>query len=371
MRALAVLLSVAALVSCGENKDKDPIPQPTVEQHSVLIFPKNSPQLAQIVSVPVEPRRDLKLRFNGRLVWNEDRTVRVFAPFGGRVQSIAVRPGDRVKAGQTLAVLSAPDLGVAQADARKAENDLALAQKNLERIRELYEAGVAAAKDLHAAQGEVARARAERERALAKLKLYGKTDTVDQQLALRSPVAGAVVERNLNPGQELRTDSQGDKPLFVVSDPSRLWFLLDVSEQDIGRVKPGTEVRLSTTSLGDDRVTGRIQHVADLVDPQTRTVKVRGAVDKADERLKAEMFTVAVLHVPAPGGYLVPARAIYLRGEQYFVFVDEGDGRYARRAIVPGPISDGYQAVLGGIAASDKVVVDGNLLLERVLASKD
>src|SRR5439155_14359942 len=100
-------------------------------------------------------------------------------------------------------------------------------------------------------------------------------------------------------------------------------------------------------------------------------VKVRGAVDNADERLKAEMFTVAELRVPAPGGYLVPSRAIYLRGEQYFVFVDEGHGRYARHAIVPGPISDGYQTVLGGIAASDKVVVDGNLLLERLLASKD
>ena len=370
MRFIALFLALA-LAACDSKEVKDPLPQPTVEQHSVLIFPKGSPQLSQIISVPVEPRREVALRFNGRLVWNEDRTVRVFAPFGGRVQSIAVRPGDRVKAGQTLAVLSAPDLGVAQADARKAENDLALAQKNLERIRELAEAGVAPAKDLQAAQGEVARTRAERERALAKLKLYGKTDTVDQQLALRSPVAGAVVERNLNPGQELRTDSQGDKPLFVVSDPSHLWFLLDVSEQDIGRVKPGTEVKLATTSLGDDRVTGRIQHIADLVDPQTRTVKVRGAVDNADERLKAEMFTVAELRVPAPGGYLVPSRAIYLRGEQYFVFVDEGHGRYARHAIVPGPISDGYQTVLGGIAASDKVVVDGNLLLERLLASKD
>jgi cobalt-zinc-cadmium efflux system membrane fusion protein len=370
MRVILVM-ALLALVACAEKDAKDAVAQPTVEQHSILIFPKGSPQLAQLVSVPVEPRRDVTLRFNGRLVWNEDRTVRVFAPFGGRVQSIAVRPGDRVKAGQTLAVLSAPDLGVAQADARKAENDLALAQKNLERIRELFDAGVTPAKDLQAAQGEVARTRAERERALAKLKLYGTTETVDQQLALRSPVAGVVVERNLNPGQELRTDAQGDKPLFVVSDPSHLWFLLDVSEQDIGRVKPGTEVKLGTTSLGDDRVTGRIQHIADLVDPQTRTVKVRGAVESADGRLKAEMFAVAELRVPALGGYLVPARAIYLRGEQYFVFVDEGEGRYARRAIVPGAISDGYQAVLGGISASDKVVVDGNLLLERLLASKD
>jgi multidrug efflux pump subunit AcrA (membrane-fusion protein) len=120
--------------------------------------------LDQIVAVPVEPRREVTLRFNGRLVWNEDRTARVFAPFAGRVESIAGRPGERVARGQVLAVLAAPDFGVAQAEARKAENDYSLAQKNLERIRELAQAGVAPAKDLQAAEAEVVRAASERAR---------------------------------------------------------------------------------------------------------------------------------------------------------------------------------------------------------------
>ena len=369
MRLLGVFLLILA---CGCEGERKALPaEPTVEQHSILVFPKDSPQLQEIICVPVEPRRELILRFNGRLVWDEDKTVRVFSPFGGRVQSIAVHPGDRVKAFQTLALLAAPELGVAQAEARKAQNDYALAQKSLDRVRELAQAGVAPAKDLQAAEGDVVRTGAERSRALAKLALYGKIDSVDQQLALRSPIAGVIVERNLNRGQELRGDAQGDKPLFVVSDARHLWFVLDVSEQDIGRVKPGTQVTLSTASLGDERVAGRLVQVADVVDPQTRTVKVRGTVENPDGRLKAEMFAVAELRLPAEGGYLVPSRAVYLKGEQTFVFIDEGGGRYARRAIIPGPISDGYQVILGGIGATDKVVVDGNLLLERLLASKD
>src|SRR5262249_50736015 len=160
-------------------------------------------------------------------------------------------------------------------------------------------------------------------------------------------------------------DNQGDKALFVVSDPRQLWFLLDVAEKDVGSVKPGTEVRISTTSLGADRVVGRVTHVADFVDPQVRTVKVRGAISSPDPRLKAEMYMVAELRVPAPGGFLVPTRAIYLRGEQNYVFVDRGEGRYARVAIVAGPVINGHQVVLGGLSATDKVVVDGNLLLER------
>ena len=369
MRRLALISLVVALGACGQN-EKDPPPQFTVEQHSVVIFPAGSAQVGSITSVPIEPRRDMVVRFNGRLVWNEDRTVRVFAPFAGRVSAIAVRPGDRVKAGQTLAVLAAPEFGVAQAEARKAEQDYALAQKNFARVQELFNAGVAPAKDLQAAQADVARTAADRQRTQAKLKLYGKTDAVDQTLPLRSPIGGVVVERNLNPGQEVRPENQGDKGLFVVSDPTKLWFLLDVAEKDISLVKAGTEVSLTTTSLGSERIKGTILHVADLVDPQSRTIKVRGAVD-ADERLKAEMYVVAELRVPAPGGFLVPARAVYLRGEQHYVFIDQGNGRYARRAILAGPLSDGYQVVLQGLAANEKVVLDGSLLLERLLASKD
>jgi cobalt-zinc-cadmium efflux system membrane fusion protein len=370
MRRLALAAAVLALVACGE-KEKPAPPDIKVEQHSIVIFPPGSPQLTSIVSVPIEQRKEMVVKFSGRLVWNEDRTVRVFAPFGGRVSTIAVRPGDRVKSGQTLAVLAAPELGVAQAEARRAEQDHALAQKNLARVQELANAGVAPAKDLQAAQADVERTAADRARTRAKLKLYGKTDTVDQTLALRSPVAGDVVERNLNPGQEIRSDNQGDKALFVVSDPTKLWFMLDVAEKDVGVVKRGTELSLSTTSLGDERVNGRILQVADLVDPQSRTVKVRGEVANPDERLKAEMYVVAELRVPATGGYLVPARAVYLRGEQHYVFIDEGNGRFARRAIRIGPQTDGYQVILQGLAANDKVVLDGSLLLERLLASKD
>jgi cobalt-zinc-cadmium efflux system membrane fusion protein len=369
--AIYAALACLSLAGCSEPNGKEAPTQPTVQGHSVVVFPPRSPQLAQIQSQPVQPRTETALRFNGRLVWNEDRTVRVFPPFAGRVVSIAVRPGDRVKAGATLAVLAAPELGAAQSDARRTEQDYGQAQKNLKRVEELFAGGVAPAKDLQAAQADVARAAAERSRTQAKLKLYGKTTAVDQQLALRSPVEGVVVERNLNPGQELRPDTMGDRALFVVSDPTQLWFQLDVSEKDIGSIKAGDEVRISTTSLGEDTVAGRIAHVADVVDPQTRTVKVRGMVQGADERLKAEMYIVARIRVPATSGFLVPARAVYLRGEQYYVFVEDGAGRYVRRAVQLGPGGDGQQVVLAGLEPTQKVVVDGNLLLEKILASKD
>jgi cobalt-zinc-cadmium efflux system membrane fusion protein len=375
MRTLALLLACAvALAGCSRDRDQVP-PPPRVEKDAV-VFEASSPQTAALQTAPAEPRRDSLLRFSGRLVWNEDRTVRVFSPFAGRVVSIAARAGDRVRPGQTLAVLAAPELGTAQSEARKADQDYALARKNLARVEELHGAGVAPAKDLQVAQADVARTEAERSRTLARLKLYGKDANteekqVDQQLVLRSPIAGAVVERNINPGQELRPDTQGDKALFVVSDPARLWFALEVSEKDLGELARGVQVQLGTSSLGDERVPGRVTYVADAVDPQTRTVKVRGIVESSDPRLKAEMFVTAERKVAQAKGLLVPARAIYLRGDQYFVFVDAGAGRYVRREVKLGPAGDGVQVVLAGLEPGEKVVVDGTLLLEKILAAKD
>ena len=371
-RRLLALTLLALAAACSKSGTDKPPPPPRVEKGAV-IFDAASPQLASIRSAPAEARREQVLRFSGRLVWNEDRTARVFSPFAGRVMKIEAQAGDRVKAGQPLAVLAAPELGQAQADERKAEQDYALAEKTFARVKELHEAGVAPDKDLQAAGADLARTSAERSRTQARLKLYGKAaQSVDQQLELRTPTAGVVVERNLNPGQELRPDSQGDRPLFVVSDPSRLWVVLDVTEKDIGRVAKGAEILLAAAPLDGERVPARIVQVADLVDPQTRTVKVRGVVDNADQRLKAEMFVTAELRVPVNEGLLVPARAVYLRGDQYYVFVDAGGGRYLRKAVKTGSSSaDGMQLVLDGLAATDKVVVDGNLLLEKILASKD
>lgn len=369
--ACSLALAAALLGACGDSGQKSAVPQPRVEGQAV-IFPPGSPQTASLVTEKIQPRREAVMRFNGRLVWDENRTVRVFSPFGGRVQSIPARLGESMHAGQALAVIAAPDLGVAQSEERKAEQDDLLAQKSLARVQELFDAGVAPAKDLQAAQADSARAAAERARTQARLKLYGSAaGAVDQRFTLRTPIAGVIVERNVNPGQELRPDAQGDKGLFVVSDPTHLWFLLDVEEANIVEVRTGAEVQIGATMLGSDTITGRITNVADFVDPQTRTVKVRGTVENPDRRVKAETYIVAELRVPSARGFLVPTKAVYLRGEQNYVFVDAGEGRYVRKPVKLGPNADGHQVVLEGLAADERVVVEGNLLLERIVAARD
>ncbi len=368
----ALFLAGAALLMAG--CDEPPrAAQPLQVAKAVgnaVEFPQGSTQLGAIVTETVAPRGEAVTRLNGRIVWDEDRTVRVFPPLAGRVLSIAVRPGDTVQAGQTLAVVSAPELGQAQAEARRAEQDRALAQKNLARVQELHGAGVAPAKDLQAAQAELARNESELARTAAKLSLYGaRSASVDQRFALRSAIGGVVVERNLNPGQELRPDQAPERAPFVISDPTRLWFVLDVAEADAGLLRPGAVVTLRSPLLGEGVAAGRVVHVADAVDTQSRTVKVRGTVDNKDRRLKAEMYVTAEMRSAAAPGMVVPAKAVFLRGDRYFVFVQAAPGRFERREVSVGPATNGSQVLLGGVKEGDKVVADGALLLQRILAT--
>jgi membrane fusion protein, heavy metal efflux system len=232
-------------------------------------------------SIVVERARvgvDRTLQLPGRLVWDEDRTVRVYSPFAGRIMEILVHPGSEVPIGQPLAMIASPDFGIAQAEFSKASADLALARRKLARLRELYKNGVSARKDLQEAEAEFARSQAEFERVSARIKLYGKAvHSVDQRYALKSPLAGVVVERAVNRGQELRPD-QGDKPLFVISDPTSLWVQLDANEAELHGLSPDKPFTLLSSQYPGETFSAVITQVADYVDTVTRTIKIRGKV---------------------------------------------------------------------------------------------
>jgi cobalt-zinc-cadmium efflux system membrane fusion protein len=311
----------------------------------------------------------LQLRLTGRLVWDENRTVRMYPPFAGRVVQILVKVGERVAKGQTLAKLASPDFGQAQADARRAQSDFALAEKNLNRLRELNAAGVSSRKDLAAAEADYARADAERARAMAKVNLYGAgDDSVDQTFSLASPIDGVIVERNINPGQELRTDLQlaNTPAMFVITDPTRLWVQLDAAENQLAALRSGKKIALRTAAWPDEIFSATLDNISDFIDPATRTVKVRGTVENRERKLKGEMFVTAELEEAATADLQVPERALLLAGGSYFVFVEEKPGRYSRQEVKVDAVRDGVASVSSGVKLGQKVVIEGNLFLHRV-----
>lgn len=366
---LPAALLILLLAGCDRSAPPvPPPPQPTI--HGAVIALPGQQDPAELRLSEVRSPGDVPVMLGGRLVWDEDATARVYAPLSGRIESLQAQVGQTVSRGQTLATLSAAELGQAQADAIKAAADERQTRLALERARSLVDIGAVARRDLEAAEAEAERAAAELQRARVRLQPYlaqasAASASLHQTLPLRSPLAGVVVERRANPGLEVRAEAGGD-PLFVISDPRRLWVLLDLDETLLPRVKAGARLALQTAAWPEERFEAAVLHVGEMVDPNSRTVKVRARVDNPRGLLRAEMFVQA--RIDANDGLpLVSADAVFVRGEGLAVFVSQGQGRYERRDVQLRTAGPQWWHVVQGLKPGEKVVVGGALFLNQML----
>jgi cobalt-zinc-cadmium efflux system membrane fusion protein len=373
------LLAIIGLSGCHREMQLPEPPAPRVDGDKVN-FAADSPQLASLTIETAQPRKLSITNVTGRLYWDDDLTVRVFTPVAGRVTSIPGELGKPIKAGAPLAEIDSPDFGQAQADARTADGNLRLADKALARTKELFDHGAAAQKDVESAEAADIAAVAERDRAQAKLALYGGSAPGGEEVyVLRSPVAGVVVEKNINPGQEVRSDQMLANapnlfaPLFVVSDPTRLWLQLDVAESDLQSLQPSQQLQVYSQAFPGRAFSGEVEAIGDSLDPATRTVQVRGYVSNPDKLLKAEMYVRADVLVNTAettrAAVEIPARSVFMRDNKYYVFVEQSPGQYVRQPVTVGAEQDGRVPIIDGVKAGQRVVTYGCLLLESLVES--
>src|SRR5258708_15561639 len=317
-------------------------------------------------------------RVTGRLYWNDDATVRVFTPVTGRVSAILSDLDAAIAVGTSLAEIDSPDYGQALADARTATANLKAAEKTFTRTKDLLDHGSSAQKDVDAAEAACGAALAERDRSSARLALYGGSeDSGNKKYILRSPLGGILVEKNINPGQEVRADQMLANatnlfaPLFVISDPSRLWLQLDVAESDLPSLQPGLKLQVNSKAFPDKVFDGVINKIGRSLDPSTRTVKVRCVVENPERLLKAEMYVmVDVVQDTANidlAGVEISGKAIFMKDNEYYLFIENSPGEYRRQRVKIGTEKDGKVPIMEGVAPGQKVVTEGCLLLQALV----
>ena len=370
--AAACLLSLG-LTGCDRNEAAPAVEAPPVAEGQVLRYPAGHSQLRLLRVSAARAEENAELVLPAHVVWDESRTQRVYAPLAGRVEQLSADVGQTVRRGALLARLSSADLGQAQADAARAVADQRLAGQQLTRQRELAEAGIVARRDLEQAEADSARADAEAARARSRLSLYGAAGGVDQQLGLRAGIAGVIVERNLNPGTEIRPDQSGPgvPALFVISDPSRLWVVVDAREDDLAALRPGTRFALEVPAWPGRAFDAVVTASADAIDPATRSIKVRAEVDNHERLLKAEMLGNARVRRPQSEAVTVPAAAVLLDGERHLVFVQTGPGVFEARPVQVARLGARDAALVGGVRPGEPIVIDNALLLARQLRLAD
>jgi len=364
MSALA-LLALGALTGCSSHGSVSEAQASERQRDFIKIEPGSGRRDFVKVETVRESDAAAAASLTGRVGFDEDRTQRVASPIDGRVQALLVQPGDRVRAGQPLIELTSPQVGLLQADAIKAQHELEVAQKSVERVHKLQADAAVSEKEVAQAEADFKKARAEVGRTSAQLRALGISATDPAvRVALHAQIAGTVVERSVLVGQEVRADQA--QALLTISNLDEVWVLADVYEQDLALVQPGAEVSVRVPAYPGEGFPGKVGHVGDVVDAQTRTVKVRCLVPNPGRRLKPEMFAKIDLQAAAGRRVLViPARAILSDGQRTKVVVATEGNQFKMRAVELGPEVEGQVRVLHGIAPGEKIVTEGALFLKH------
>jgi cobalt-zinc-cadmium efflux system membrane fusion protein len=347
-------------------------PKEEEEPKSVTMTAEKQKQNGIVVVAAKKERLAGAISATGKVEVNGDRIAHVSPRISGKIASVSASLGDGVTSGQVLALLDSVELGEAMNRYRQSKTKLSLAKNNLERVKILVDKKIAARKDILQAETDYQMTLTELHTDEERLTLYGlsaadldKTDHKKQLLPLRSPIGGVITEKHAIVG-ELADPS---KSLYTVADLSSVWVMVDITEKDLAKVRKGQGAIVTIGAFPDLRFRGRINHIADVMDQATRTVKARIEVLNSGRTLKPEMFATVELALPAdtPPVLIVPEDALQEMDGKKVLFVTADGTEFEPRTIEIGRASGGKIEVTNGLKEGERYASKGAFLLKSEL----
>jgi cobalt-zinc-cadmium efflux system membrane fusion protein len=323
------------------------------------IFQVDHPERFPLVKVESRATVD-ELKVNGVVAPDVNRTVPVNALSMGRVIEIHAKLGDDVKKGQVLLTLHSPDVSLAFANYHKALADELLARRSLERAQALLEHGAVAQKDLQQAEDNEEKAKVDVKTVAEQIRILGgDLDRPSPIVEIRAPASGTIVEQNTTAGAGVKSLDNAPN-LFTIADLSHLWVLCDVYENNLAQVHPGELGRVQLNAYLQRPLRGRISNISKVLDPATRTAKVRLEMDNPAGMLRPGMFAAVTFISPdARRRAVVPAAAILRLHDKDWVFKPDGPKRFRRVEVQSGAMLPyKFQEIAAGVAAGDEVVAN-------------
>jgi membrane fusion protein, heavy metal efflux system len=369
MRSALALLVVAGVSAsgCGEGRKQAAADDGAAVQHqgNRVIVPASAP-LAGRLEVETAKMTTFTRTVAAPASVEADpaRYARILPPLNGRVMQLYVHPGDAVKKGQELLAIDAPDFVGAQTDYARTRSLLAQAERNLTRQEDLAGHGIVGQRDVDQARTDRDSAQSDFNRSKQRLLQLGMDPDRTQlgaPLIVRSPLTGKVLDVTTATG-EFRNDPTA--ALMTVADLSDIWVTANVQEKDIHYVHRGDPATATFGAYPSETFRGKVLFVADVLDPDTRTAKVRIAYPNRDGRLRPAMFATVTLKTWDTEELTVPTTALVLIGEHTTVFVEVAANTYEQRKVTTGEQQSGRTIIKSGVAVGDKVLIREGALLQ-------
>jgi cobalt-zinc-cadmium efflux system membrane fusion protein len=313
------------------------------------------------------------VRTTGTVAFDQNLSTHVVSPISGTVMDVLAPVGTHVKAGDALARVASPDFAADVSAYRKAVTVAANLRRVADADKKLLESGNIGRRELEQADADATSAEADRMAAIEQLRalgiprkeldaiLSGRTDSASMGI-IHAPMEGTVVENLISPGELLQ---QGSTDCFTIARLDEMWIMAEVFGSDLSLVKIGAPADVTLPS-SPKPIAGKVDYVADLVDPNTRAVAVRIVAANPDRVLKKDAYVnVAIQSADESRGLLVPVSALLLDSESLtFVFVANPDGSFSRRRVTAGARSEDRVEIEEGLHPGDHIVTEGGLFVQ-------
>ena len=303
-----IVFITAVLSACNsKNKEADsPIPQNAITDSLIATLETTPVEISNIAN---------ETKLNGIIEPDETKEANVFALVSGKVISVNAELGDYVKKGAALATLKSAEIAGATNDISVSSANVDNAKKYMESQEELFKGNLITSQELVSAQMEYKKAISEFNKSK---QIAAITGGANETYTLRAPLGGHIIEKNITPGSEVRSDNNA--ALFSIADLSNVWVIASVYESDINSIRVGDTVSISTLANVGKKHKGVIDKIYNLLDPANRTMKVRVSLRNTDNELKPGMFaSVLVKGKPLGQTIVIPSRAVVINNSKYYV----------------------------------------------------
>jgi membrane fusion protein, heavy metal efflux system len=310
-----------------------------------------------------------EILLNGKVFFDENNVIKIFASIGGRASEVPVTLGDFVRKGDKLATIVSGDVSEIIKNYKVAESDLGIAQKNLTVAENLYKSKFSSELDLITARKDFKKASDEFKKASDIINLL-RIDPASPQpfIILRSPIDGYIVEKNLNANTLIRPDNGNS--LFTISDLKIVWVYANVFENDISAIKEGQDVSIVTEVYPNIKFPGTIDNISNILDASSKALKIRIVIDNKDGLLRPEMFARVKVIIPHPDKNLaVTPEAVIFDKDNYFL-ICRSKNHFLVKPVKVIKKNTHYTFIESGIDVGDTVITEGSLLLYNQIVNK-
>lgn len=381
--------AILALTGCGSKPEavdaktvESPKPAPVrTGPNALVVLDPQAPELRQISIEPIRaiPIPADEISAPAKIEANPNRVSHALLPVPGRIVQVLVRLGDSVVQGQPVVTIESPAVAEAaaamisaEALLRQAKVGATKAEADLARVTDLFEHQAVARKEVLAAEtaaslskSTVEQAESARQQAKRRLELLGlKSGNYQQHVSVAAPVSGKVLEISAVDG-EFRNEINA--PLLTIADLSRVWATSEVAESKIRFCKVGGTAELELIAYPKESFHARVTRIADIVNSETRTVKVNAEIENSGGRLRPEMFGSMRFAQGVVDTPWVPDSAVVRSADKDLVFVEEAPGRFRAAQVQLGKHFGNGVALTGGAKAGDRIVTRGSVYLKASL----